>query len=583
MQVPSLQSSPGRASASVHSHASSRLGSSQVDMTLAFVAGCEKLLLLPDLPDVNTPPRMMRMRFRTQVGCHEREEAALSVELSAREPGFLDAMELTSQIDVHLLRGCCLEAERSDLVWYQLEGWRNALNELSNPHLTAVIAEIKTGSRILRELADLSQVHQDRVPLILNPLNIILPCLSRSLRDITAHYEDRTRQKLNRWRHMYHTMTNEAGGLSLPCRFMVYNQYFSSLRDLLIRSPNFDLNMLEKVRRQIMQLREARGIPPPPIQVGPLVRYDSLPSHNSDPVSCQLQTSLRSVPYKAPQTVHWAEHIFSLPLPSRTALGRQQLSKSLGPHHPWGHLDIPINSKILFRRSFNDDQISLTVYRNGIDKSPYLLLRIFDQGTPWFSVRGAHELCIERDGSSLQLKRWSRTEMRPKTWAVLYFMTWEELVLMHSTFLSLKARNKLTLRLGPEEYVLQREHKLFQARVLDDGFKHSLIVYEDAATKALRLHAAVWDGELRQCPVWTAFVTHQSASPTWLKRVSRHRVRLADVQLYVFCRQYRQQNQRRGAVGAFEINFVSEEAARRFEEVFYPPQAGPAAAASTDV
>lgn len=186
-------------------------------------------------------------------------------------------MELTSQIDVHLLRGCCLEAERSDVVSYQLEGWRNALNELSNPHLTAVIAEIKTGSRILRELADLSQVHRDRVPLILNPLNIVLPCLSRSLRDITAHYEDRTRQKLNRWRHMYHTMTNEAGGVSLPGRFMAYNQYLSCLRDLLTRwiypytgyhagvnpsgrSPNFDLNMLEKLRRQIMQLREARGI-----------------------------------------------------------------------------------------------------------------------------------------------------------------------------------------------------------------------------------------------------------------------------------------------------------------------------------
>uniref|UniRef100_A0A0L0NNJ7 Uncharacterized protein n=1 Tax=Tolypocladium ophioglossoides (strain CBS 100239) TaxID=1163406 RepID=A0A0L0NNJ7_TOLOC len=487
-------------------------------------------------------------------------------------------MELTSQIDVHLLRGCCLEAERSDLVAYQLEGWRNALNELSNPHLTAVIAEIKTGSRILRELADLSQVHRDRVPLILNPLNIILPCLSRSLRDITAHYEDRTRQKLKRWRHMYHTMTNEAGGLSLPGRFMAYNQYLSSLRDLLIRSPNFDLNMLEKLRRQIMQLREARGIPPPPIQIGPIARNDSLPYRDSDPESSRLQTfaALISLQNITDSTLGRA-HLLPSPAVSDSSW---MPSVSLGPHHPWGHLDIPINSKILFRRSFNDDQISLTVYRSGIDKSPYLLLRIFDQGTPWFSVRGAHELCIERDGSSLQFKRWSRTERRSKTWAVLHFMTWEELVLMHSTFLSLKARNGLTVRLGPEEYALCREHKLFQARVFDDGFKHSLIVYEDIATRGLRLHAAVWEGELRQCPVWTAFVTHQSASPTWLKRVSRHRVRLADVQLYVFCRQYRQQNQRRGAVGAFEINFVSEEAARRFEEVFYPPQGGPAAAST---
>lgn len=34
---------------------------------------------------------------------------------------------------------------------------------------------------------------------------------------------------------------------------------------------------------------------------------------------------------------------------------------------------------------------------------------------------------------------------------------------------------------------------------------HSLIVYEDFVTKGLRLHAAVWEGDLRQCPVWTAF------------------------------------------------------------------------------
>jgi hypothetical protein len=34
---------------------------------------------------------------------------------------------------------------------------------------------------------------------------------------------------------------------------------------------------------------------------------------------------------------------------------------------------------------------------------------------------------------------------------------------MHSTFLSLKARNRLTVRLGPEEYALDGERKLFQA------------------------------------------------------------------------------------------------------------------------
>lgn len=133
-------------------------------------------------------------------------------------------------------------------------------------------------------------------------------------------------------------------------------------------------------------------------------------------------------------------------------------------------------------------------------------------------------------------------------------------------------------------------------RISDDGFWHSLIVYKDVLTGGIRLHAAVWEGELRSCPVWTAFgscnqprtatrpvalqnhpcfsplfsnkgstndacatVTHQSSSPTWLKRVSRRRIRLADIQLYVFCQNYRQQTQRRGNAGAFEISFHSEE------------------------
>lgn len=44
-----------------------------------------------------------------------------------------------------------------------------------------------------------------------------------------------------------------------------------------------------------------------------------------------------------------------------------------------------------------------------------------------------------------------------------------------------------------------------------------------------------------------------------MKRISRRRIRLADVQPYVFCQEYRQQTQRRGQAGTFEIQFYSEE------------------------
>ncbi|RKL16810.1 hypothetical protein BFJ68_g4898 [Fusarium oxysporum] len=446
-------------------------------------------------------------------------------------------MVLGGQLELHLLQGCCLEAERADRVAAQLLGLRNALGEGTHTHLLMTMEEVSISGQLLRELAEYSKVHFSRVPVVLDYLEILLPCLSRSLRDITTYYEDRTLTKENRWRKMYHSMTQEAGGLSLPQRFVLYNRFLSLLQELLLRSPNFDFNTMECTRLQLMQLREARGI------------------HDDSGIATNI---------------HWAEKIFSLPLPSRTPLKHQQSSKAYGPHAPWSQARMPSDARILFIRSFNERQITLIVYQSGRDRCPYFLLRTFHMGTPWFSLRGAHELCVERNGSSLQFWRWSSSEQCPKIWANLCFMTWEELVLVYCCFLSFKTRNSLTVQVANEDLTLWGERKLFQARIVDDGFMHSLIVYEDYMTKGIRLHAAVWDGDLRQCPVWTAFITHQSASPKWIKRVSKARVRLAGIQLYVFCQEYRQQNQRINRAGAFEIRFVSEEAAKRFKELFSP-------------
>ncbi|KAL6897542.1 hypothetical protein GGI43DRAFT_96601 [Trichoderma evansii] len=160
----------------------------------------------------------------------------------------------------HLLQGCCLEAERSDRIWPQLEGLFNALPEANRQQLRPLIDEIRSTGLLLREVADLSQVHQDRVPLVLDPLNTVLPCLSRSLRDVVTHYENRKLTKENRWRTMFHEMTNEAGGIQLPQQFLVYNYYLTTIRNLLSRSSNFDPDMMEALRLRIMNLREARGI-----------------------------------------------------------------------------------------------------------------------------------------------------------------------------------------------------------------------------------------------------------------------------------------------------------------------------------
>ncbi|KAF5023336.1 hypothetical protein F66182_4644 [Fusarium sp. NRRL 66182] len=422
-------------------------------------------------------------------------------------------MVLGGHLELHLLQGCYLEAERAERVALHLTGLRNALPD--GPHTTLFVTteEIRVSGQLLRELAECSQIYLARVPIVLDYLEILLPCISKSLRDITTYYEDRTLTKDNRWRKMYHSMTEEAGGLSLPERFIVYNRFLTLLRELLTRSPNFDFNIMESTRLQIMQLREARGIPPPPIRLNSSLQSDSMLDDSG-----------------ITSNIHWAEKIFSLPLPSRTALKHQQ-------------------------SAFNEGQITLIVYQSARERCPYFLLRTFHMGSPWFSLRGAHELCVEREKNTLQFWRWSPSDQCSKPWANLCFMTWE-------------------VQLAVEDLNLRGERKLFQARITDDRFMHSLIVYEDTMTKGLRLHAAVWDGDLRQSPVWTAFVTHQSASPKWIKRVGKTKIRLADIQLYVFCQEYRQQNQRNNSAGAFEIRFVSEEATKRFKELLSPPPTG---------
>lgn len=95
--------------------------------------------------------------------------------------------------------------------------------------------------------------------------------------------------------------------------------------------------------------------------------------------------------------------------------------------HEVGYFDLLVSElrRTDFHRPFNEQQISLIVYLSARDRCPYFLLRTYHMGGPWFALRGAHELCINREGSCLQLQRWSPTEGCAKLWASLCFMTWE--------------------------------------------------------------------------------------------------------------------------------------------------------------
>ncbi|CAK7198384.1 hypothetical protein SEUCBS139899_001045 [Sporothrix eucalyptigena] len=450
-----------------------------------------------------------------------------------------------------LLGGCYSEAMMANVVAGCVDSLRGFLAEPLRPLMTALSEEMRKCSAVLVRLLEQTRSHPSRVPVLLDYLDLLLPCFQRSLLDIKKYYEDKSKSKEIRWRTMYHKMTEE-GGMQLPQRFTLYHQFLLLMSQMLVRSPSFDMNALEVLQNRILQLREKQGIESPGPS-GPLV---------GPKISAAAAFQDKSI--------HWAEDIFSRPLPSRTPLKHLRFSECFGP---FTDVDVPKKARILFRRTFDQERITIFAFIDPMTRSPYLVIRSLDAGSnmPAFSMRGVHEVCIERDGSCLVLKRWSYAERCPKLWAVLYFLTWEELVLFHCTFVAMKFEGDQTSNVNPVEFKIGREKRLFQCAILDDGFKHSLLVYQDTKSRGLRLHANVWDGPLRFCPVWTAFVTSQSRSSSWMVRKNKNRILLHDIQPYVFCNSYRPEHMRQNKYNAFEIEFVAEEAQQRFREIFYPP------------
>lgn len=43
------------------------------------------------------------------------------------------------------------------------------------------------------------------------------------------------------------------------------------------------------------------------------------------------------------------------------------------------------------------------------------------------------------------------------------------------------------------------------SKIVDDGYEHTIMVMRDQRTARMRLLTVVAEGELKQCPVWTAF------------------------------------------------------------------------------
>ncbi|KAG9232908.1 hypothetical protein BJ875DRAFT_379717 [Amylocarpus encephaloides] len=304
------------------------------------------------------------------------------------------------------LFGCWQEARRADKISARLLVIRTELDEFYG-NITAVLKEVESSSRLLRDLYDLFPIYRSRVAMVLYYLNVILPTMSRTMRDMTIYIDNDELPTGLQWTLMYQRIGDQ-GGMNLAQRFAMYCEALVQTVRLLSRSPLYDPTSLELLRVRHMRLRKLQGIPDPRAPIIP---------HRAQPQPTQVEIERR----------HWAEKIYDDQPHSTTGLKHRRGSKCFGPPMVESRLGIPSGSAVLFKLPFDKNRLSVTLYlhADGADVTR-ILCRWMDRFyNPLYSCYGVHELCVRRKGASLQFRRWSNNRAHAKVWMALFFKTWE--------------------------------------------------------------------------------------------------------------------------------------------------------------
>jgi hypothetical protein len=132
------------------------------------------------------------------------------------------------------LSGCWREAERADKTAEGLIRLRTILDLEFYDQISAVLREVETTSRLLRDLYDLFPIYRSRVPIIVYYLNVILPSLQRTLKEMKLYLEHENLPARAQWSLMSDRL-NQQGGMTLAARFVMYVELLVQLVRLLSR------------------------------------------------------------------------------------------------------------------------------------------------------------------------------------------------------------------------------------------------------------------------------------------------------------------------------------------------------------
>lgn len=294
--------------------------------------------------------------------------------------------------------------------------------------MIGVTEEIQQSSRLLRDLAARSHSPRARSPLIANHLNVVLTCLSKTLRDITVHYEDKTISRENRWKKMYQDMQQEADGLTLPQRFILYNHFLNLVRYLLTRDRRLDPAALAQLRAKILDLRRKRDIPDPGQQTLALEPAAATARGVTPPASADQLVPCPpggAVALPGPGVaVNWCERVFARPPAAQTDTGLDERVEINVPMSP-ALVAVRPRGRVVMRRSYDDNRFCAKFVLVGSDEEPFVVLRMYKDGGSFVAWRAHNDLVASREGNAVVLRRWSQRQAAWSAWARFAFVHWE--------------------------------------------------------------------------------------------------------------------------------------------------------------
>ncbi|CEJ82643.1 hypothetical protein VHEMI02693 [[Torrubiella] hemipterigena] len=454
-------------------------------------------------------------------------------------------------VDEDLIAGLCRQGIRCREISKALDRLRKYVFDSDADLLKATVKQVKALRAAIFQLVDYFDLYPRRLSMVLFYINAVYGTTSFTIQRILSILRDTSINSSQLWDHLLHSMEEALGGLELYETLRIYRDFLLSLSHLLKGDHPFDAGPVEELYDYTLQLRIHQGI-------GGAVSNKYLPySPLNEIVQC----------YQEFDPKHWAETCLKSPLPSRRRMLRTQRSKSLGEHYPFAYYRKTDAPKILWRKSF-DNNISAMIFLNENDNNAHMQLRIVNKDQPLFATAPISLLGITREDSCVKLHTLGDGAWRSpqRLWAVLSFDIWEELILFHAAFMSIKARHSFQTSMIPDDHFKQ-ESIIYQTYITEAGRIHNFVILEDKYTGDMRLLAINGQGNHQGAPAWIIFLTVRPEAP-WIETLSSQAVCLLDVYVYTFSDRHVLDEGLYGPKRDFQIEFADSKSRRKFEGYF---------------